>query len=120
VKSDGLMEGIEKKISQLPPDLQREIGDFIDFLLLKAQQSVTSTSSRKNDVKLPQMVPDEDTLLQRFHGQNIAICDDKIIAADLSLKNLHVKLKGKVPAGKSCHIRYIDAGISFYGLDLQA
>lgn len=27
------MPGIEQKIRQLPPDLQREVEDFVDFLL---------------------------------------------------------------------------------------
>jgi hypothetical protein len=26
---------LEEKISQLPPEIQKEVGDFIDFLLMK-------------------------------------------------------------------------------------
>lgn len=70
--------------------------------------------------KHPLPLPDEDTLIQLFPGQNLAICDGNIIAADPSLKNLRAMLKGKVPVGKPCHIRYIDAGVSFHGLDPQA
>ncbi len=29
------MEPLEKKINQLPPDLQKEVYDFVDFLELK-------------------------------------------------------------------------------------
>jgi len=32
------MSKLEEKISALPPDLQREVGDFIDFLLEKRQK----------------------------------------------------------------------------------
>ena len=114
------MEGIEKKISQLPPELQREIGDFIDFLLQKEKRFAQQATSKKKAQKFPQPLPDENRLAQIFPGQNIAICDGFIIAADPSLKNLHASIKNKVPTGKTCQVRYIDAGVSFYGLDLQA
>nr|MDO8109954.1 DUF2281 domain-containing protein [Candidatus Sigynarchaeota archaeon] len=114
------MDSIEKKISRLPPELQREIGDFIEFLLQKEERSAQLSTSKEKAQKFPQPLLDEDRLTRLFPGQNIAICDGNIIAADPSLKNLHAMIKEKVPAGKTCHVRYIDAGVSFYGLDLQA
>jgi hypothetical protein len=108
------MEDLAKKISQLPQEMQKEINDFIDFLMQK--QSLNESSLNQ---EFPQPLGDEEELGEKFSGQNIAICDDQIIAADKSLKKLHEKIKEIMLTEKSCLIRYIDAGVPFYEFNLQ-
>lgn len=70
------------------------------------------------DIELPILLPDDNTLYRQFAGKNIAIKDGKIIAYSPSLRKLHKILEKLLPKDEGCHIKYIEEQVHIYGFNL--
>ena len=73
------MELVEKKIQSLPPELQREIIDFIDFITLRYKQNSKSKSSKKKNLALHGKPITPKEFKERIHKSEEDIQNKKIV-----------------------------------------
>ena len=76
-------------------------------------------SDKNRDLnELPIKITDSLTLQRLFPGKFIAIYEEQIIAEDISLKNLHEKIKTIIPENEGCIIDFIEESVGIYGFEI--